>query len=334
MKTLAEEKEENTKIVAEEREIKDLTGVGSVTASKLKNAGFTSIEALAVAPIKELMEKAGLTLDTSLKICDEARQLVRPDFMTAKELWDIRSKMKRLTTGCRTLDELLGGGIETQAITEFWGEYASGKSQICMKLSTIVQLPEEQGGLESKALFIDTEGTFSPKRIYQIAEGNGQDPDTVLNNIIYARCYNSDHQQLIADHAFKICQEESIKLVIVDSLTSHWRAEYVGRENLSERQQKLNSHIHKLLRLSEALNMAVVVTNQVQANPAAFFGNPNRPAGGHVVAHACTHRVELRKSKGTTRVAKITDSPYLPNNETYFSITENGVSDIEENKTV
>ena len=315
--------------MSEKQELKDISGVGSAIAEKLINAGFTSAEALAVAPIKELMDKAGLPFGTSSKISDAARQMMRPDFMTAKELWELRSKMQRLTTGCRALDELLGGGVETQAITEFWGEYASGKSQLCMRLSTIVQQPEDSGGLSGKALFIDTEGTFSPQRIYQISESNGYDPEETLDNIIYARCYNSDHQQLIVDHAFKLCQEEKIKLVVVDSLTSHWRADYVGRENLSERQQKLNAHLHKLLRLSEALNLAVVVTNQVQANPSAFFGNPNRPAGGHVVAHACTHRIELRKSKGNLRIARITDSPYLPNNEAQFLITEKGVEDVK-----
>jgi DNA repair protein RadA len=134
----------------------------------------------------------------------------------------------------------------------------------------------------------------------------------------------------LIDGLFKFCPENNIRLVIVDSMIGHFRGEYVGRENLSERQQKLNRLLHKLLRLAEAFNMPVVVTNQVQGNPAAFFGSPNRPAGGHVMAHACTHRVYLRKGSKGTRIAKVIDSPYLPENSTRFKITERGIEDVKE----
>ncbi len=314
--------------MSEPIDIKDIEGVGPATASKLNEAGFYSIESLAVAPTRELMDKVGLTYETALKIAEAARRLVKIDFITAKELWNRRSSMIKISTGCDSLNELLGGGIETQAMTEFWGEYASGKSQLCMKLSVMAQIPKDKGGIEGNALFIDTEATFSPQRIYKMAEALDLDPDKTLENIIYARCYNSDHQLLIVDNSFRLCHEENIKLVVVDSLTSHWRADYIGRETLSDRQQKLNMHLHKLLRLAEIENLAVVVTNQVQANPATFFGDPNRPAGGNVVAHASTHRVLLRKSRGNTRVAKITDSPCLPSEpEAHFMITEDGIDE-------
>lgn len=314
-------------------DIKDLEGVGPATASKLKQAGFYSIESIAVSPARELIEKAGLTSETSLKLTEAARQLVKIDFISAKELWDRRRSMLKISTGCNSLNDLIGGGIETQAMTEFWGEYGSGKSQLCMKLSVLVQLPKDQGGVDGKVLFIDTEGTFSPQRIYSMTEAVGLEPEKILENIIYARCYNSDHQILIADNSFKLCHEENVKLVVVDSLTSHWRADYVGRENLSIRQQKLNMHLHKLLRLAEIENLSVVVTNQVQANPATFFGDPNRPAGGNVVAHASTHRIHLRKSRGNTRVAKITDSPcFSSETEANFIIAESGLEDISDNE--
>ena len=308
-------------------DIQDLNGVGPVTANKLREAGYDSIASLAIAPIRELVDKAGLENSVALKISRAARETIQTEFITAKQLYERRQNLQRLTFASTNLDKLLGGGLETQAITEFVGEFGAGKSQICMKLSVLAQQPEKDGGFEGKVLFIDTEGTFSPQRIFQIAKALNLDPEKVLDGIIYSRVYNSDHQILTVDHAFKICQEENIKLLVVDSILSHFRGEYIGRESLSERQQRLNSHLHKLLRIAQALNLAVVITNQVQANPQAFFGDPTRPAGGNVLAHASTHRVMLKKASQGIRVAKIIDSPYLPESETYFQITEKGVED-------
>ncbi len=308
-------------------EIRDLEGVGPVTATKLHEAGYDSIESLAIAPIKEIVEKAGLENSTAQKISRAARQTIQTDYITAKQLWEKRQTLQKLSFGSTNLNKLLGGGLETQAITEFVGEFGAGKSQICMRLSVNTQLPPSEGGLGGKVLFLDTEGTFAPQRIHQMTKALDQDPEKILDGIIYSRVYNSDHQILTVDHAFKICQEEKVKLLIVDSIMSHFRGEYIGRESLSERQQRLNSHLHKLLRIAQALNLAVVITNQVQANPQAFFGDPTRPAGGHILAHASTHRVMLKKASGGIRVAKIIDSPYLPESETYFQITEKGVED-------
>jgi DNA repair protein RadA len=308
-------------------DIQDLSGVGPVTANKLREAGYDSVSSLAIAPIRELMDKAGLESSVAQKISRAARETIQTDFVTAKQLYERRLNLQRLSFASSNLDKLLGGGLETQAITEFVGEFGAGKSQICMKLSVIAQLPVKDGGLEGKALFIDTEGTFAAQRVHQMAKAMGLDPEKLLDGIIYSRVYNSDHQILTVDHAFKICQEENIKLLVVDSILSHFRGEYIGRESLSERQQRLNSHLHKLLRIAQALNLAVVITNQVQANPQAFFGDPMRPAGGHILAHASTHRVMLKKASQGLRVAKIIDSPYLPESETYFHITEKGVED-------
>jgi len=310
--------------------IADLKGVGSVTATRLKDAGFTTIESIAVTPKRELIDKTGISDDTASTLLQRARESVGLDFMTALELFDKREKAQRITTASKNLDILLGGGIETQAITEFVGEYGTGKSQICMQLCITAQQPPDKGGLGGKVLFIDTEGTFSPQRINDISKQRGLDPKKTLENIIYARCYNSDHQMLIVDKTSKVIEEEDIKLIIVDSLISHFRGEYIGREMLSERQQRLNQHIHKLLRLAELYNCAVVVTNQIQSNPQAFFGDPNRPAGGNVVAHASTHRLYIRKGKANTRVIHVIDSPYLPEGETRFAITAMGVEDAEE----
>jgi DNA repair protein RadA len=276
------------------------------------------------------MEKTNIGFNTILKIQEAARQMVATDFKTAQEYYDKRRTMKKCTTGSKKLDEILGGGIETQALTELIGEFGSGKTQICLMLSVTMQLPPEQGGLGGNIAFIDTEGTFMPERVYQIATANGLDPQKVANNIFVARAYNSSHQCLLIDRLFTLCPENNIKLVIVDSMISHFRGEYIGRETLAERQQKLNQYLHKLIRLSEAYNLAVVVTNQVQANPTAFFGDPNRPAGGNIMAHACTHRVYLRKGGKGTRIARVIDSPYLPEVPARFLISEKGLEDTEE----
>jgi DNA repair protein RadA len=307
-----------------------LEGVGSVTASKLRSAGITTVEVIAVTPPREISEKTGIGFNTVLKIVAAARKLVYTDFITAEEFWKKRQNMRKCSTGSKNLNELLGGGIETQAMTELIGEYGAGKTQICLMLSVMAQLPLEKGGLNGNVVYMDTEGTFMPERIFEIAQAMGVDPHETLGNIFLARAYNSSHQILLTNSLFKFCPENNIKLVIVDSMIGHFRGEYVGRENLSERQQKLNSLLHKLLRLTEAFNLPVIVTNQVQANPAQFFGDPNKPTGGHVMAHACTHRVYLRKGGKGTRLAKIIDSPYLPENKVRFKITEKGIEDAQE----
>ena len=227
-----------------------MDGVGPVTANKLKEAGFDSIEAIAVAPIRELVDKAGLESSAAIKIVRAARQTIHVDLLTAKQLYDKRQSLLRLSTGSENLNKLLGGGLETQAMTEFIGEFGTGKTQLCMTFCITAQLPTQQGGFDAKVLFLDSEGTFAPQRIHQIAQAMSLDADKVLEGVFIARTYNSDHQILTTDHAFKLCKEENIKLIIVDSVLSHFRSEYIGRENLSERQQRLNAHLHKLARIA------------------------------------------------------------------------------------
>ncbi|MFB0523616.1 MAG: DNA repair and recombination protein RadA [Candidatus Bathyarchaeia archaeon] len=316
--------------MSEDTKLEDIKGVGRMTAEKLRKAGVNSVEELAVTPIRELIAKAELSKKSASNLSETARRLMSMSFVSAMELWEMRKNMMRCSTGSEALDDMLAGGIETKAMTELVGQYSAGKTQICLKLCVMAQLPPEKGGLSGRALFFDTEGTFSAQRIHQIAQAMELDPESILDGILVSRVYTSDHQILLLDHSFKVCREEEIKLVIVDSLISHFRSEYIGRESLAERQQKLNNYLHKLLRLAEVYNLAVVVTNQAQANPNAFFGDPNRPAGGHVMAHACTHRVMLRKSKGAKRIARVFDSPYIPERECAFSISEKGIEDVEE----
>jgi len=313
-----------------EESVEDVPGVGSATAAKLKAAGYTTVESLAVTPPREIMKKTKIGFNTILKIQEAAREMFSASFKNAQEVYEKRKAMLKCTTGSKNLNRILGGGIETQAVTEFIGEYGTGKTQICLMLSVTAQLPPEEGGLGGKVAFIDTEGTFMPERVYVIASKMGLDPPDVAQNILVARAYNSSHQCLLIDRLFTMVPENNIKLVIVDSMISHFRGEYFGRENLAERQQKLNQALHKLVRLAEAYNIAVILTNQVQANPTAFFGDPNRPAGGNIMAHACTHRVILRKGRNGTRLATVIDSPSLPEEKARFKITEKGIEDAPE----
>ena len=308
-------------------DVEEIEGVGRVTAQKLREAGYLTARDVAFASVKELADVIG-NEERARQIIMAAQKLIGlQQFITAYELYEKRRGIRRISTGVKSLDELLGGGIETKAITEVVGEFGSGKTQLCHQLSVMVQLPEDKGGLRAKALYIDTENTFRPERIMQIAKYRGLDPNEALKNILYARALTSDHQIMIIDEARKIIEKENIGIILIDSLVSHFRAEYPGRENLAERQQKLNHHIAQLLRLADIYNIAVVVTNQVVAQPDAFFTNPLKPAGGNVVAHGATYRVWLRKGKENVRIAKIFDSPYHPEKEVTFRITEEGVVD-------
>ena len=312
--------------------LKDLPGIGPATAQKLRELGFHTIESLATATVREL-EPAGIGEKKAMEIIRLARSSISLSFIRADELLKMRQNISRLTTGSRELDELLGGGLETQTITELYGEYGSGKSQICHQLCVNVQLPPERGGLGGGALYIDTENTFRTERIVQMAEHLDFDPEEVIRNIIFAEAYTSDHQTFLVENADKVVKENNIRLIIVDSLTSHFRSEYLGREMLAERQQKLNKHMHKLIRLARAFNAVAVVTNQVMSKPDVFFGDAVHPVGGHIVAHTSHTRVFLRKSaRGPVRIARLVSSSYLPEGEMVFKITEHGVEDVKEDQ--
>jgi len=304
--------------------------IGSAIAKKLRELGFHTVESLAMATAKEL-EQAGIGKTNAEKLIRKARSCMPLQFVRGDELVKMRQNVLRLTTGSSMLDKLLGGGIESQSITEFYGEYGSGKSQICHQLCVNVQLPPEQGGLGGAALYIDTENTFRTERIFQMTKNLGLDPEEAIKNIIFAEAYTSDHQIFLLENADKVIKENGVRLIIVDSLTSHFRSEYLGREMLAERQQKLNKHMHMLIRLARAFNAAAVVTNQVMSKPDVFFGDAVHPVGGHIVAHTSHTRVFLRKSaRGPVRIARLVSSPYLPEGEGIFKISERGIEDVTE----
>jgi len=327
------EEEEEKEAPPSERKyerLEDLPGVGPATAQKLRDLGFHTVESLATATIREL-EPAGIGEKKAFEVIRAARSSLSVAFIRADELLKMRQTVLRLTSGSKGIDEILGGGLETQTITEFYGEYGSGKSQLCHQMCVNVQLPPEKGGLGGGALYIDTENTFRTERIVSMAQHLGLNPEEVAKNVIFAEAYTSDHQMFLLENADQIIKENNIRLIVVDSLTSHFRSEYLGREMLAERQQKLNKHMHRLIRLARAFNAVAVVTNQVMAKPDVFFGDAVHPVGGHIVAHTSHTRVYLRKSaRGPIRIARLVSSPYLPEGERVFKITENGVEDLSE----
>jgi DNA repair protein RadA len=317
-------------------EITNLPGIGPVIAKKLQEAGFRTLSSIATASIGELMALVNLGEKTTLKIIEAARDKLNLGFVTADVILENRRNMLRATTGANSLDDLLNGGIETGSITELYGEYRTGKTQLAHQLCVTCQLPPTQGGfnIEEKnsisCIYIDTEGTFRPERLVSMANRFGKDVNvkSVLKNVYHGRAYNSDHQMVLAEKIAEEAQVKNIKLVVVDSLISHFRAEYIGRGTLATRQQKLNQHIHTLLKLAEVCNIAVIITNQVHAQPDMFFGDPTAPVGGHILAHASHTRIYLRKSKGERRIARIVDSPLLPESEAIFAITKDGIVDV------
>ncbi|MFH1585343.1 MAG: DNA repair and recombination protein RadA [archaeon] len=312
-------------------QLTDLPGIGPAVSAKLESAGVFDMMSLAVMSPNELSDMAGVSSAVARKAIQAARNMLDLGFTTGTEYAKKRANISFITTGSKNFDELLGGrGVQSRAITEAFGAFGSGKTQVGSTLAVNVQLPIDKGGANGKAVFIDTEGTFRPARIKQIAEGLGANPEKVLKNIFVARAFNSDHQMLLLEKITEMIKGgEPIKLLIVDSLTAHFRAEFSGRGQLADRQQKLNRYIHNLMKLAEQHNLAVYVTNQVMANPAQMFGDPTTAIGGHIVGHACTYRIYLRRGKKGSRVAKLIDSPDLPDNQAVFLVTDKGVVDEE-----
>ena len=313
-------------------ELTNIPGVGPATAEKLESAGYDTLLSIAVASPAVLAEVSGLSESASRKVIQYSRDAMNMGFESGEKILERRSKVFKITTSSSNIDEILGGGFETGCITECFGQYGSSKTQIGHQIAVNIQLPIESGGAEGVAVYIDTENTFRPERIKQMAEERGLDPVEVLKNIRVAKAYNSDHQMLLAEKVEDLIKKEelNVKAVIVDSLTSHFRSEFVGRGTLADRQQKLNKHMHTLARIADVYNVCVYVTNQVMAKPDQFFGDPTEAIGGNVVGHNSTFRIYLRKGKKGSRVAKLVDSPNLPDNEAVFYITTGGVSDTDE----
>lgn len=317
--------------MSKEQQLEDLPGVGAATAEKLAEAGYTTLMAIAVATPGELTEAAGVGEAVARKIINTARNNLDMGFVTGEDLIKKRDSVLRITTGSKKFDELVGGGFESGAITECFGQFGSGKTVMAHNLAVNAQLSKDEGGADGAVVWIDTENTFRPERIKQMAEARGLDYQKILKNIYVVRAFNSDHQMLVAEKIEDLITKQNItvKLVIVDSLMAHFRSEFIGRGTLADRQQKLNKHMHALMKTADVHNLCVYVTNQVMAKPDVFFGDPTAAIGGNIVGHNSTTRLYLRRGKAGTRVAKLVDSPHLPDGECCFNICEKGIEDVK-----
>ncbi|KAI3636110.1 hypothetical protein MIR68_005991 [Amoeboaphelidium protococcarum] len=306
-------------------------GIGAADVKKLVEAGFNTVEAVAYTPKKVILNIKGISEAKADKIINEAHKIIPMGFQSANAVYEQRKNVLYISTGSKEFDKLLNGGIETGSITELFGEFRTGKSQLCHTLAVTCQLPADQGGAEGKCLFIDTEGTFRPERLVPIAERFGLNPEGCLDNIAYARAYNSDHQNQLLIQASAMMADERFALLIVDSATALYRTDFSGRGELSARQMHLAKFLRSLLRLADEFGVAVVITNQVVAQVdggmAMFNADPKKPIGGNIMAHASTTRLSLRKGRGDSRIVKVYDSPMLPDSEAVFSIQNEGITD-------
>lgn len=308
-------------------------GISANDIKKLTDAGFFTVESLAYTPKKTLLAIKGISEAKADKILNEVIKLVPMGFTTATEFHQKRSEIIQVTTGSKELDKLLQGGIETGSITEIFGEFRTGKTQLCHQLCVTCQLPVDCGGAEGKAMYIDTEGTFRPERLLAVAERYGLNGQEVLDNVAYARGYNTDHQTQLLIHAAAMMAESRYAILIVDSATALYRTDYSGRGELSARQMHMARFLRTLLRLADEFGVAVVITNQVvaQVDGASMFqADPKKPIGGNIMAHASTTRLYLRKGRGETRICKIYDSPCLPEAEAMFAINADGIGDAKD----
>jgi len=323
----------NTEIVGP-LPIAKLEGNGIVPADvkRLKDAGYHTVESVAFVTRRHLMSIKGVSENKADKIIEQAAKLIPMGFTTATAFNSARSDIIQISTGSKNLDKLLDGGIETGSITELFGEFRTGKTQLCHQLCVTCQLPFDQGGGEGKALYIDTEGTFRPERCLAIAERYDLNGEDVLDNIAYARAYNSDHQFKLLSQAAEMMSKSRFALLVVDSATALYRTDYSGRAELADRQMHLAKFLRQLMRLADEFGIAVVITNQVVASVdgAMFQADPKKPIGGNIMAHASTTRLKFRKSKENERMCQVYDSPNLAESEAPFLITPEGITDPKE----
>ncbi len=304
-----------------ECELLQISGLGEATALKLTENGISTLMSLATQSPASIADMCGISENVARKLIQGARDNLKLGFEIASDYSKKRDKIKKIGTGCSNFDDMIEGGFESGHINEVYGQYGTGKTQLAHLL--VVQALKENK--ENKAIYLDTESTFRADRLIDFAKANGLTEEDVMSRVFVARAYNSEHQMLLTDEIEKMLQKDnSYRIIIVDSLTSHFRSEFIGRGTLASRQQFLNKHMHQLIKLADIYNMVVLVTNQVSSSPGSFYGDPTVPVGGHIVGHNSCVRIYLRPGKQGSIHAKLTDSPNMPNNECNYLITTDG----------
>ncbi|MBD3187911.1 DNA repair and recombination protein RadA [Candidatus Bathyarchaeota archaeon] len=249
-------------------------------------------------------------------------------FITASELMKSRSNSLKLPTGSKALDAILHGGYREGSLTEISGPSGSGKTQLVHQACVNLLQFNLSTNAKFRALFIDTEGTFRPERLLQMAIANGMNVKNVLRDIIYARVYNFSHQIVVIEKARDIIKEQGVKLLVVDSIINHLRAEYgITGTQLVRRQQLLNVHLHQLLQLAGNFGMITIITNQVMVDLSGVAINKVKPVGGNIMAHGCAYRLMVGKNRGRSRVAELIHAPDLPQDRAIYYISEQGIRD-------
>lgn len=241
-----------------------------------------------------------------------------------------KNPLPRIKTGT-VIDKILGDGIEAGRIAEMYGEFGSGKTQIGFTLAV------EADGL---VIYIDTENTFSRRRILQIAKARGKNIDEVNNKILVYQPQDWVEQEAVSYQLPKPPEGEKIALIIIDSLLCHWRAatEFQGREHLTKRQQLIRRHIKRFKDYAREQGAAVFFTNQVydvpDSKPFSTIEQRIKGVGGHTVRHIPDYVIILRKASGNVRIARLLDSSEIQLSEVAFQINERGIDDLPKESKV
>lgn len=328
----------------EEYSVRSLPGVGPVTGDKLEEAGITTVFELQTRGPEEIKDITGKDREASARLIEAARKVLNDRgkavgmFASGTEMGKRRAAVERISTGSKALDDMFRGslpegmgGIETGALTELYGEYGSGKTQFCLKLAVMAQLPVEKGGLDSDVVFIDCEEIYRyvMDRVEAMAESVGLDPATVNERITVATPNNSDMQVAALTRVEELVRN-GVRLVIVDGSMTHFRADYgiKGREGLPPRARAITKFFNRLKRIAALHNAAVVVTNQVTINPEGF-GDPVQPFGGSLLAHTSTYRVYFNKvsEKSSKSRVSMRDSPRHDKTDFEVFLTYTGPAD-------
>ncbi|KAJ7675400.1 Rad51-domain-containing protein [Mycena rosella] len=299
-------------------------GINVQDILKLKAAAINTVSGVNMTTRRHLLKIKGMSEAKVEKIKEAAHKILGSSFATGVEVQDKRKKVILISTGSKSVDGILG----------VYGEFRTGKTQLAHTMSVVAQLPPDLGGASGKVAYIDTEGTFRPDRIKSIADRFGVDGNMALENILYARAFNSEHQmELINECSLRFAEDKDFKLLIVDSIMALFRTDYRACtivRNLSHSLTPLDAL--KITKLSEEYNIAILLTNQVQSDPGATMtfvaGGALKPIGGHILSHASATRMFLRKGRAEERVAKLVDSPDRPESEASYKLDEGGWADV------